>query len=431
MFLKFHIKSIRLKSAMMKPVANLRAGGTMHLRSVFEVAILSLTLAVTTSQPVCAGSRSTTLLTRPTEPKESAMASQSQSHTLKVGDRVLARWSDGHMYPGTIKSVTDDTCEVLFDDGDVSRIHVTQVKPLEVRVGMRVSARLAGGPSFYPGIIGEKKDDETLLVEFDNGTKEWTSIKMLRIESTQSRLAPDLGLLRLPKGKSLQEWNWCAGDRVLARWLDFFWYPGTILNIIRPESADESAVYHILYDDGDQLLVPHLALMPLTVAKGDNVFVRPKTEPHRIYPPATVTAVKGEKMDVVFSDGKKESSIRVSRARFWRCPVKLEATAFEEGDRVLAYDCDGFTYPSDVLSIKDDAVIVQYLDGSERMVTPDMVTKFDLHVGDRVECRWKGDSAYYPGKITELVGDRVYISYDDGDKEWTTVRLLRLPEQKG
>ncbi len=34
---------------------------------------------------------------------------------------------------------------------------------------------------------------------------------------------------------------------------------------------------------------------------------------------------------------------------------------------------------------------------------------------------------FYPGGIAELVGQRVFIHYDDGEKEWTNIRLLRLP----
>lgn len=41
---------------------------------------------------------------------------------LVVGDRVMARWTDGHWYPGKITRIRDDgTFDVAYDDGDSSK----------------------------------------------------------------------------------------------------------------------------------------------------------------------------------------------------------------------------------------------------------------------------------------------------------------------
>lgn len=45
----------------------------------------------------------------------------------------------------------------------------------------------------------------------------------------------------------------------------------------------------------------------------------------------------------------------------------------------------------------------------------------ELNVNDRVACRWKNGSTWYPGVIVEKTGRQVFIHYDDGDKEHTTV----------
>ena len=60
------------------------------------------------------------------------------------------------------------------------------------------------------------------------------------------------------------------------------------------------------------------------------------------------------------------------------------------------------------------------------MLTPELLKPFELRTGTRVECRWKGGQRYFPGKITEIEGDRVHFAYDDGDREWTTLRLVRI-----
>ena len=63
--------------------------------------------------------------------------------------------------------------------------------------------------------------------------------------------------------------------------------------------------------------------------------------------------------------------------------------------------------------------------------------KWRVTEGDRVEkdaplvdiATDKADSELpspVAGKIAKIEGDRVHLAYDDGDKEWTTVRLVRL-----
>jgi nitrite reductase/ring-hydroxylating ferredoxin subunit len=49
----------------------------------------------------------------------------------------------------------------------------------------------------------------------------------------------------------------------------------------------------------------------------------------------------------------------------------------------------------------------------------------DFNVNDRVECRWKNGSTWYPGVIVEKTGKQVFIHYNDGDKEHTTINKCR------
>jgi hypothetical protein len=62
------------------------------------------------------------------------------------------------------------------------------------------------------------------------------------------------------------------------------------------------------------------------------------------------------------------------------------------------------------------------------MVTPELVKPLEVGVGLRVEGRWRGGDAYSPGVIDQQRGERIHIRYDDGDEEWTTIRLVRIPE---
>jgi hypothetical protein len=338
----------------------------------------------------------------------------------KAGDRVLANWDGPYFYPGRIREVTAEACLVAFDDGDQAWLPHAVILVPDIQVGSQVFCRAKGGQVYLPGTVKQQKG-ETIQVRYDNGQDEWTSISMVRVQ----RAVPSLPSAPPAKqtidlGGPLPDSDWRAGDRVLARWLDFFWYPGTLLGI-------GVKGFHVLFDDGDQRIVQEASIMPLVVEEGEQIFIRPKNQPQRIYTPATVTRVHGESIDVELEDGEHESNTRVSRARFWRSPVPFTNFAFEEGDRVLAQDCDDCVYPAEILSVQHDRVMVQFLDGPERMLTPELVRRFELRTGAKVECRWKGGPHYFPGVLSKVEGERAHVRYDDGDEEWTSIRLVRIP----
>ena len=83
------------------------------------------------------------------------------------------------------------------------------------------------------------------------------------------------------------------------------------------------------------------------------------------------------------------------------------------------------------MSIEDDErILVQYLDGPERLLTPELVRRFDLKPGTKVECRWSGGPHYFPGTLAKVDGERVHVKYEDGDDEWTSIRLVRIPPKR-
>lgn len=55
---------------------------------------------------------------------------------------------------------------------------------------------------------------------------------------------------------------------------------------------------------------------------------------------------------------------------------------------------------------------------------------YALSVGDRVECQYRGIGNFYSGIITKIEGDKVHISYDDGDKEIVPMKACRPLKKK-
>ena len=345
----------------------------------------------------------------------------------QVGDRVLARWRDQYFYPARVRAVSGARCQVDFDDGDVDWVPAAQLLEPDVKVGTRVFARVGGGPAFFPGVVSQQKG-ETLQVRYDDGDEEWTTLSMVRLQrrGDSSRDEPDDEPAppqpvkqAVDLGEPVEEGEWRSGDRVLARWIDLYWYPGTILGV-------GSKGFHILFDDGDQRLVTQANLTPLLAEEGEEVQIRPKNEPQLRYGLARITRALGETIDVEYDDGTVETNTKVSRARFWRSPVGARALPFGEGDRVLAQDIDDYVYPAEIISAEGDRIMLHFLDGPQRMLTPERLRRFELRPGQKVECRWKGGPNYFPGTLKQLDGDRAHVQYDDGDEEWTSVRLLRL-----
>ncbi|MFC1654383.1 tudor domain-containing protein [Myxococcota bacterium] len=80
-------------------------------------------------------------------------------------------------------------------------------------------------------------------------------------------------------------------------------------------------------------------------------------------------------------------------------------------------------------------IYIEYDDGDREWTTPGLCRKeiapsssggkSGFYKGARVRCRWKGKSTWYDGRIGKKQGNRLYILYDDGDREWTTPGLCQ------
>lgn len=96
------------------------------------------------------------------------------------------------------------------------------------------------------------------------------------------------------------------------------------------------------------------------------------------------------------------------------------------GDRILGqWETDWF-YPGVIVGVPGGSLEVQFDDGDRAKLQPEQVRPLSLQVGIRVYARWQGGSAYYGGRISAIHGNAISIDYDDGDKETTTVSMVRI-----
>jgi hypothetical protein len=121
--------------------------------------------------------------------------------------------------------------------------------------------------------------------------------------------------------------------------------------------------------------------------------------------------------------------------------TKLEtsrALARQIGNRVLAlWKSDGYWYSGTVTNTIGNRFYIKYDDGYQQWLTAEDILPFEYKVGDPVECRWMGRSLYYPAYIIGIKGDdNITVQYEDYDgpldgplsaeKEQTSINLLRV-----
>jgi hypothetical protein len=242
---------------------------------------------------------------------------------------------------------------------------------------------------------------------------------------------------------------WTKGDRVLAMWEPEWQYPGTVGDV-------KGQSLFIFYDDGSRDWVPVAAVRPLDVQPGSRVFCRFRAGP--LFYPATVQTRNGDQLLLRYDHGGIEWSvvayIRVSsgttvpgavaahqagsspeRGDFHdrglqvndHGPAWTGSQPWTIGERVLAPTGDGWLYPAVVAETRGFQTLVWFDSGSKTWMDADELRHLDITVGSRVYCRWMGGTIYYGGRVKEQHGEQIFIHYDDGDKEWNTIGLVRIP----
>ncbi len=113
------------------------------------------------------------------------------------------------------------------------------------------------------------------------------------------------------------------------------------------------------------------------------------------------------------------------------CLTLLSAAAFAEiGDSVVAYwQDDGMYYFGTAVeyddTVKGGAFLIIFEDGSQSLVPSALIVDFWLEIGTKVYARW-GSGGMYPGRVANIVGNAVYVHFDDGDVGWTSLAGIAL-----
>lgn len=208
--------------------------------------------------------------------------------TPKVGDTVWAQWRPNSWYHGKVDKTCPLGLHIQFDDGDQACIHASMAavdsapKAADVKVGTRVLAKWTDG-KYYPATV--RGVGKTFDVQFDDRAKLGVPIDGLRLLSTAGAAtsfaagdvvwaqwkpngwyhgkvatACDAGfhvkfddgdeecippsLIAMDEGATTDAVK--VGLRVIATWTDGRYYPGIVAKDLG------SGSYQIAFDDGDK-----------------------------------------------------------------------------------------------------------------------------------------------------------------------------------
>jgi hypothetical protein len=96
---------------------------------------------------------------------------------------------------------------------------------------------------------------------------------------------------------------------------------------------------------------------------------------------------------------------------------------FGVGDRVFAYweESEGYfvgTIVETDSTIKGGGFLVVYDDGDQAVVPYARIKPLDVQAGSKVFAKWS-DGKLYPGTVKRIIGNAIFIHFDDGDEGWT------------
>jgi hypothetical protein len=211
-----------------------------------------------------------------------------------------------------------------------------------------------------------------------------------------------------------------VGERIFGRkGQEDCWYTGTIRHV-------DGERFYVIFDDGDDALLESKRLKSLDLHIGDQVFARLPMEMD--FKPARIIAWDDDKIRVQWANGAEDwTSYGMIRLQPHAevVPV-LQEQSWTAGARVFACWHDLFWYPGVVLANNGEQYRVVMDNGNQVLVNGERMRPVELEVGDKVLSRWKGGPDYYPGEIVRQNGEVIHVSYEDGDEETTSVRLVRL-----
>jgi hypothetical protein len=202
-----------------------------------------------------------------------------------------------------------------------------------------------------------------------------------------------------------------VGTKVMGLWGDRNWYPGEI-------TEGFGRVWHVRFDDGDQAW---LSMERLKVGSG------------RIGKTVAVLAFLGilAVVAIVLAWANVTEEVGPAAEPLPTLPMAPLAGPLIVGSRVLAPFGEGnFYFVGTVQALRDAGQVeVLFLDGDHGVVPSAALRADNVGPGTLVHAQSSSGDGWYAGQVRERDGDRVHVSFDDGDVEWVLLHRVRMVAQ--
>ena len=91
-----------------------------------------------------------------------------------AGDWVLGNWQGaGYWYPGVVSKIGGGKITIRYDDGDKETVSMSDVRPYDWMIGMKVECNYKNAGEWFPGTIASLAG-EKIGIAYDDGDKETT-----------------------------------------------------------------------------------------------------------------------------------------------------------------------------------------------------------------------------------------------------------------
>lgn len=262
----------------------------------------------------------------------------------------------------------------------------------------QIEGNYRGRGRWYPGRISGINPDGTFNIDYDDGEIErHIGEHYIRVKDTYSYSSPSRGYDDDDKSNKdfLEE-----GMKIEARYRGRSkWYPGKINRINRDGSFD------IIYDDGERELGV------------DSNMIRKLEESQ------AVSRRQRNDRNRRLEEGMKVEGNYRGRGRWYPAKISRERA---NGTFDIDYD-DG----EKELGVESSLIRERENISRRRSRSPSQDSNYeDIPLGTKIEARYKGNSKWYPGRVTNKCIDNTYdVIYNDGEFEHSIKRhMIRKKE---
>ena len=102
------------------------------------------------------------------------------SHAQTQGDWVLGNYKgSGYWFAGIAEKIEGGKITILYDDGERETVNLSNIRPYDWMIGMRIECNFKGQGDWYPGTIASLAG-EKIGIDYDDGDKETTTTGLCR-----------------------------------------------------------------------------------------------------------------------------------------------------------------------------------------------------------------------------------------------------------